>query len=425
MTNVVTIILAGGQGTRLYPLTKLRSKPAVPIAGKFRLIDIPISNCIHSGLRKIFISTQFSSESLHRHIFLTYRFDSFSKDFVTILSAEQTLENRNWYQGTADAVRQNLRFLRSEGDLVLILSGDHLYHMDYRKFIEFHLKKKADISISVYPVRYDQAPEFGVMNVDKTGRILKFFEKPKTPPDLDKMVVPKEAFKEFNIDAAGRTHLASMGIYLFNWEVLKELLETNEHQDFGKEVIPEAIKTKKVFGYFFDGYWEDIGTIRSFFEAHLDLTAPLPRFNFYDEDKPIFTHGRFLPGSKILNAEVNNSILCDGSVINQSNISQSIVGVRSCIGENSILDKVVMLGADKFESTSEIERNKENDVPNIGIGNNCEIRSAIIDKNARIGHNVKLINARGIQEEETENYVIRNGIIVVPKNAVIQNGTVI
>lgn len=425
MANVVTIILAGGQGTRLYPLTKLRSKPAVPIAGKFRLIDIPISNCIHSGLRKIFISTQFSSESLHRHIFLTYRFDSFSKDFVTILSAEQTLENRNWYQGTADAVRQNLRFLRSEGDLVLILSGDHLYHMDYRKFIEFHLKKKADISISVYPVRYDQAPEFGVMNVNKGGRILKFFEKPKTPPDLDKMVVPEEAFKEFNIDAAGRTHLASMGIYLFNWEVLKELLETNEHQDFGKEVIPEAIKTKKVFGYFFDGYWEDIGTIRSFFEAHLDLTAPLPRFNFYDEEKPIFTHGRFLPGSKILNADVNNSILCDGSIINRSNISQSIVGVRSCIGENSILAKVVMLGADKFESTSEIERNKENDVPNIGIGNNCEIRNAIIDKNARIGHNVKLINARGIQEEETENYVIRNGIIVVPKNAVIQNGTVI
>ncbi len=425
MADVVTIILAGGQGTRLYPLTKMRSKPAVPIAGKFRLIDIPISNCIHSGLRKIFISTQFSSESLHRHIFLTYRFDAFSKDYVTVLSAEQTLENRNWYQGTADAVRQNLRFLRREGDLVLILSGDHLYRMDYRKFIEFHLKRKADISISVYPVPYGQASEFGTMKVQKGGRISSFFEKPKAAKDLDKMVIPEEVFRQFNLERGDRTHLASMGIYLFNWEVLKELLERTESQDFGKEVIPYAIKNKKVYGYFFDGYWEDIGTIRSFFDAHLELTKPLPPFNFYDEKKPIFTHGRFLPGSKILSSDVNTSILSEGSIIDRSTLRDAIIGIRSRIGENSLLEQVVMMGADFFETGEEKLKNAESGIPDIGIGSNCEIRNAIIDKNARIGHGVKLINTHGVTEAEEENYAIRDGIIVVPKNAVIPDGTVI
>jgi glucose-1-phosphate adenylyltransferase len=425
MSKVVAIILAGGQGSRLYPLTKIRSKPAVPIAGRFRLIDIPISNCLHSGLKKIFISTQFSSESLHRHIFLTYRFDSFTKDFVTILTAQQTLENREWYQGTADAVRQNLRFLRSEGNLVLILSGDHLYRMDYRKFIDFHIKKKADISISVYPVQSKQTPEFGVMKVNKNSRIISFFEKPKDQSDQEMMKAPEQAFKQFGIDPAGRTHLASMGIYLFNWEVLWELLENTDFEDFGKEVIPLALKKKRVYGYFFDGYWEDIGTIHTFFEAHMELTAALPRFNFYDEEKPIFTHPRFLPGSKILSAQVTNSILCEGSILNRSIVSQSIIGIRTRIGENSRLYRAIIMGADFFESKEKLMENEDKGIPNVGIGNDCEIQNAIVDKNARIGHGVKLLNMRGVQEEMAENYVIRDGIIVIPKNAIIPNGTVI
>jgi glucose-1-phosphate adenylyltransferase len=424
MASVVTAILAGGPGRRLYPLTKKRSKPAVPIGGRFRLIDIPISNCIHSGLRKIFILTQFSSESLHRHIFHTYRFDNFSKDFVTILSAQQTIESTDWYQGTADSVRKNLRFLK-EWDLVLILSGDHLYRMDYNKFIDFHLQKKANISISVYPVHYDQAPQFGVMKVNEDGQIVDFCEKPTKNEELDKMKVPEEAFQQFELEAAGRTHLASMGVYLFNWEVLKELLESTNFEDFGRDVIPFAIKQKKVFGYFFSGYWQDIGTLRSFFEANIALTKPLPEFNFYDEEAPIFSRARFLPGAKIISSEVSDSILCEGSIINRSKIHQSIIGIRSRIGENSVIERSVVMGADFFETLEEIGHNDKTGIPHIGIGSNCEIRQAIIDKNARIGKGVKLVNARGISDEPSENYVIKDGIIVIPKNAIIPDGTVI
>ena len=425
MASVVTIILAGGQGKRLYPLTQKRSKPAVPIAGRFRLIDIPISNCIHSGLRKIFILTQYSSESLHRHIFLTYRFDSFTKDSVTILSAQQTPESPDWYQGTADAVRQNLSFVLTEGDLVLVLSGDHLYRMDYRKFIDFHLEKKADISIAVDPVYPSQAPELGVMKIDDQGRIVDFFEKPKEADQIENMKAPEELFRKFGIDPAGRTHLASMGVYLFNWEVLKELLINSEHEDFGREVIPASIKQKNVYGYFFDGYWEDIGTIRSFFDVHMDLTQPLPRFNFYDEHKPIFSRARFLPGSKILSSEVKNSILCEGSIINGSNIIHSIIGIRSRIGNNAFIERSVLMGADLFEANEEIERNLQKHIPCIGIGNDCVIRNAIIDKNARIGNGVKLVNEKGVHEDTREDCVIRDGIIVIPKNATIPDGTVI
>ncbi len=423
MANVVTMILAGGQGKRLDPLTQKRSKPAVPIAGRFRLIDIPISNCIHSGLRKIFILTQYSSESLHRHIFLTYRFDSFTKDFVTILSAQQTLESPDWYQGTADAVRQNLLFVRTEGDLVLVLSGDHLYRMDYRKFIDFHMEKKADISIAVFPAYPSQAPELGVMKVNDQGQIVAFLEKPKDPAQIENMKAPENIFQQFSIDPAGRTHLASMGVYLFNWDVLKELLENNDYRDFGKEVIPASITQKDVYGYFFDGYWEDIGTIRSFFDVHMDLTQPLPRFNFYDEQRPIFSLARFLPGSKILSSEVRNSILCEGSIINNSKITHSIIGIRSRIGNNAAIERSVLMGADFFESKEEIERNLQKKIPGIGIGNDCIVRNAIIDKNARIGNGVKLVNEKGIDEDTHEEYVIRDGIIVVPKNATIPDGT--
>ncbi|NOX38485.1 MAG: glucose-1-phosphate adenylyltransferase [Calditrichaeota bacterium] len=423
--KVVTMILAGGQGTRLYPLTKLRSKPAVPIAGKFRLIDIPISNCLNSNFRQIFICTQFSAESLHRHIFMTYRFDNFTKDFITILSAQQTLDNRDWYQGTADAVRQNLRFIRRYGDHVLILSGDHLYRMDYRKFVEFHIQKDADITISVIPVERSQASQFGIMKVDPYARIVDFKEKPRDEATLDAMRTSESVFHQFGIHSNNRTHLASMGVYVFKKPVLFELLESTSFEDFGRDVIPYAIQKKNVFAYFFDDYWEDIGTIKSFFKAHMDLVAPLPRFNFYDEERPIYTHPRFLPGAKLLESDVQYAILCDGSIINKSYIRNTIVGIRSVVRKNSVLERVVMMGADYFETPEQKAENVRLGRPHIGVGENCIIRNAIIDKNARIGNHVKIINERGIENEDRENYVIRDGIVVIPKNAVIPDNTVI
>ena len=424
MANVVTIIMAGGQGSRLYPLTKVRSKPAVPIAGKFRLIDISISNCIHSGFRKIFVLTQFASESLHRHIFTAYRFDNFHQDFITLLSAQQTLENRDWYQGTADAVRQNLNFIEDVGDLVLILSGDHLYRMDYRKFVDAHLAAGAEISIAVTPVSADQTSEFGVMKVNPRGRITDFFEKPTSEADVARMRVPEEVLRRAGVPA-DRTHLASMGVYLFNGDVLKGLLAHTGSRDFGREVIPQAIGDRKVFSYFFDGYWEDIGTIPSFFEAHMDLTRPLPRFNFYDEEKPIFTHARYLPGSKLLASEVENAILCEGSIVNRSRVRESIIGIRSRIGENCRIERTVVMGADFFESQEDLRRNREAGVPDVGIGPDSEVRNAIIDKNARIGRGTKLVNRNAATAESADNYVIVNGIIVIPKGAVIPEGTII
>jgi len=423
--ELVTIIMAGGQGSRLFPLTQVRSKPAVPIAGRFRLIDIPISNCIHSGFRKIFILTQFASESLHRHIFLTYRFDNFTKDFVTILSAQQTLENRNWYQGTADAVRQNLKFIEKMGDLVLVLSGDHLYRMDYRMFVESHLRKRAEISISVTPVGPDRAPDLGVMKVDRRGRIVDFQEKPKTAEDLERTKAPEDVLGRLGGSAEGCTHLASMGIYLFDSGVLGDLLAATAYEDFGREVIPFAIRERKVFAHAFDGYWVDIGTIPSFFEAHMDLTGALPRFNFYDEERPIFTHARFLPGSKILSSEVEESILCEGSIVNRSTIRRSIIGIRSRIGENCRIERTVMMGADYFESIEGLKSNRAQGIPDIGVGRDSEVRNAIIDKNARIGAGVRLVNARKRLSDSSDNHVIVDGILVIPKNAVIPDGSVI
>jgi len=424
MSDVVTIILAGGQGSRLYPLTKVRSKPAVPIAGKFRLIDISISNCIHSDFRKIFVLTQFASESLHRHIFTTYRFDNFHQDFITLLSAQQTLENRDWYQGTADAVRQNLGFIQKVGDLVLILSGDHLYRMDYREFVASHVASGAEVSIAVTPVSADRAHEFGVMKVDRSGRITEFFEKPSSAADIERMRAPEAVLRKSGV-ADGRTHLASMGVYVFDRTVLNDLLARTEARDFGKEVIPRAIPERKVHAHFFDGYWEDIGTIPSFFAAHMDLTRPLPKFNFYDELNPIFTHARFLPGSKILASDVESAILCEGSIVDRSRIRESIIGIRSRIGENCRLERTVVMGADFFESREGLERDREAGLPAIGIGPDTEVRNAIIDKNARVGRGVKLINRNGVEAESAETHVIVSGIIVVPKDAVIPDGTVI
>ncbi len=424
--NVVVLILAGGQGSRLYPLTRFRSKPAVPIGGRFRLIDIPISNCVHSDFRRIFILTQFASESLHRHIFTTYRFDQFHlKDFVTILSAQQTLDHRDWYQGTADAVRRNLNFIEDPEALVLILSGDHLYRMDYRGFVDDHIRTGADISIAVKPVAAERAREFGVMKVSADGLVEEFSEKPDTEPELARMKVPEEVVRRFGIEPAGRTHLASMGIYVFRQETLRRLLRDSPAADFGKEIIPSAIGKERVAAHFFDGYWEDIGTIRSFFEAHMELCRPLPGFNFYDEERPVFTHARFLPGSKLSAAEVENAILCEGSIIESCRISCSIIGIRSRVGRGSVLERTVVMGADYFESGAELERNRAAGIPDVGIGRDCRIRNAIIDKNARIGHGARLLNERGVIKEESENHFIVDGIIVIPKNAVIPEGTVI
>ena len=424
-SKVVTMILAGGQGSRLYPLTKYRCKPAVPIAGKFRLIDIPISNCLHSGYRRIYICTQFSAESLHRHIFLTYRFSIFSKDFITILSAQQTMENRDWYQGTADAVRHNLRFIQEHGDHVLILSGDHLYRMDYSKFVNYHIEKKADITIGVIPVPQERATQFGVMKVDGDSRITTFHEKPKQAELLENLKVPEAVFEKQGVPANGRTHLASMGIYVFNHQVLRDLLDGTSYSDFGKEVIPFAISNKNVFAYFFDGYWEDIGTIGSFFDAHIDLTRPLPKFNFYDEDRPIYTHPRFLPGAKVLKSDIEHSILGDGSIINPSVIRDSIIGARSIVGNNCNFKEVVMMGSDFFETAAEKKENREKGIPLIGVGENAVIERTIIDKNARIGNNVRITNHRRVNYEEGKNYIIQDGIVVIPKNAIIQDDLVI
>jgi len=423
--KVVSVIMAGGQGSRLFPLTKYRSKPAVPIAGRFRLIDIPISNCIHSGYRRIFILTQFASVSLHRHIFASYRFDGFRKEFITILAAQQTLESRDWFQGTADAVRQNLVHIQGVGDRVLILSGDHLYRMDYRKFVAFHERSGADITISVTPVAAERVGEFGVMRVDPSGRIVEFREKPRDAAAVEEMRVPEEIFEEHGIEARGRTHLASMGIYVFNWKVLSDALASSTDEDFGRQVIPRAIRERKVFAYFFDDYWEDIGTVPSFFEANINLTRPLPRFNFYDEDRPIFTNPRFLPGAKILASDVQSSILCEGTIINRSSIRDSVVGVRSRVGEGSRLDRVVVMGADFYESREDFLLAASRGVPGMGIGRDVEIRNAIIDKNARVGDGVKIFNVRGVKDEQAENYHFVDGIVVIPKNAVIPPGSVI
>jgi glucose-1-phosphate adenylyltransferase len=425
MPNVVAVILAGGQGTRLYPLTKMRSKPAVPIAGRFRLIDIPISNCIHSDYRRIFVLTQFASESLNRHVALAYRFDVFHEDFVRLLTAQQTLESRDWYQGTADAVRQNLPFIKDQGDLVLILSGDHLYRMDYRKFVEAHVRTGADVSISVIPVPASRVGEFGALKVDAEGRITEFREKPRDAAAVEAMRTGDEVFARFGIPRGDRTHLASMGIYVFSRDALRELLTTNAYEDFGKQVIPEAIRRKKVTAHLFDGYWEDIGTIPSFFEANLALAGPEPAFDFYDEERPIFTHARFLPGSRIVVSDVARSVLCEGSVIRGASIRESIVGIRSKIGEGSVLERTVLMGADFYERPEDLARNAARGIPPIGIGRGAEIRNAIIDKNARIGDGVRLINARGVKDEKGDLACIVGGILVVPKNAVVPDGTVI
>jgi len=419
--NVLGIILGGGQGKRLFPLTQYRSKPAVPIGDKYRLIDIPISNCLHAGINRIFVLTQFNSASLHRHISTTYRFDIFSDGYVEILAADQTVDNIHWYQGTADAVRQQLqRFMSRLPEECLILSGDHLYHMDYRPFVQSHRERDAEVSIAVKPVTRQQAPELGILKVNADGRIVDFREKPQSEEELDELQFPEPPG-----DDPEELYLASMGIYLFEPQVLISLLMGNDQDDFGKHIIPDAIHKVAVYAHIFEGYWEDIGTIRSFYEAVLSLTDPEPPFNFYLPEAPIFTHPRFLAGARIEKCQIERGIVAEGCRLQNAEIERSVIGIRSIIGPGTRIFNTVMMGADFYETPTDLERNAAQEVPNVGIGANSVIDRAIIDKNARIGEGVTIRNEQGVREADGQNYFIRDGIVVVPKNAKISSGMVI
>lgn len=427
--NVVAIILGGGAGSRLFPLTRDRSKPAVPLAGKYRLIDVPISNCINSAVTQIFVLTQYNSASLNRHISRTYRFSSFSTGFVEILAAEQTKDNPEWFQGTADAVRQMIPHIRDwKVDTVLILSGDHLYRMDYKNFLRKHFETKADLTVSVIPANYEDAQGFGLLKTDDAGKIVEFREKPKGD-DLEAMRV--NTGSQFGLsekEASVRPFLASMGIYVFNYQRLVELLKEDEGRfDFGGEIIPSAIKTLNVQAHLFNGYWEDIGTIRSFFNANLDLASPLPKFNFFDAAAPIYTRSRYLPPSKIHDCDIDNSMVSEGCILNGVTAQRSIIGLRSRIDNGTKIENSIIMGSDFFESYEEIQENVGQSIPHLGIGENCIIRRAIIDKNTRIGNNVQLINQHNVEHEDDSHgcYYIREGIVIIPKNSIIHDGRVI
>ncbi len=423
--NVLSIIMGGGRGARLFPLTKERAKPAVPLAGKYRLVDIPISNCINSGLKRVYVLTQFNSASLHRHITQSYKFDHFTGGFVEILAAEQTLADESWYQGTADAVRKNLiHFLNHDFDFLLILSGDQLYRIDFREIINQHVETYADLTIATIPVNRAAAQSLGIMQIDSELRITRFVEKPADPAVLDSLKLERDWYPRLGIDSDEELYLASMGIYVFNREVLLTLLE-NTLTDFGKHIIPGAIDTHRVFSYVFQGYWEDIGTIRSFFEANIDITSDTPRFNFFDMRAPIFPRPRFLPASRINGSQIDRAIISDGCTINQAKISSTIVGVRSLVDNGCHLHRVVMLGCDYYESDEAIELNKTTGRPRIGIGKNTRIENAIIDKNARIGDNCVITPAGKPDTVDHKLYYIRDGVVIIPKNGCIPHGTVI
>jgi glucose-1-phosphate adenylyltransferase len=424
-SNVLSVIMGGGAGTRLFPLTKERAKPAVPLAGKYRLVDIPISNCINSNLKRIYILTQFNSASLHRHIAQSYIFDQFSGGFVEILAAEQTLTDTSWYQGTADAVRKNLlHFLNHDFEYMVILSGDQLYRMDFRRIIAQHAETSADVTIATIPVARTEAQGLGIMEINEERRITRFVEKPKDPDVLDSLKLNREFYNTLGVEGEDEYYLASMGIYVFNREVLVRLLD-NTLTDFGRDIIPSAIASFNVFSYIFQGYWEDVGTIRSFFDANLDVTSELPRFNFFDMSAPIFSRPRWLPGSKINGAHINHAIISDGCIINHANISHSIIGIRSIVGAGSDLNRVVLLGGDYYESHASILDNEVMGRPRIGVGQNTRIENAIIDKNARIGDNVAITPAGKPDCMDHPLYYVRDGIIIVPKNGIIPHGTVI
>lgn len=424
--NVVAVILGGGAGSRLFPLTHERSKPAVPLGGKYRLIDVPVSNCINSGFTQIFVLTQYNSASLNRHVTHTYRFSTFSKGFVEILAAEQRRDSPDWFQGTADAVRQIMPHLRGwTAEHLLILSGDHLYRMDYRKFFERHLETNADVTISVIPANPVDAQGFGLLKTDPNGKIVQFREKPKGDA-LEEMRVDTTNFGLDAAESATRPYLASMGIYIFNYPKLINLLNANPTaMDFGKEIIPAAIDNYNVQAHLFNGYWEDIGTIRAFYEASLDLASPLPKFNFFDSNSPIYTRSRYLPPSKLQNCDIDNTMVSEGCILNGVYSRNSIIGLRSRIDEGTRIEDSIIMGTDHYESIEQIAAELEQNIPYIGIGKNTTIKKAIVDKNVRIGKNVLLINENNVQNFDSEDgsYYIREGIIIIPKGAMIPDGT--
>jgi glucose-1-phosphate adenylyltransferase len=418
MRDAMGVVMSGGEGQRLFPLTKYRSKPAVPLGGKYRLIDIPISNCLNSQINKVFVLTQFNSASLNKHIVQTYKFDMFNGGFVDILAAERTPDNTDWFQGTADAVRQNLKHLLPYTDVkyIIVLSGDQLYQMDFRNVIDFHINTGDDITVAAVPVAAESAGSLGIMKIQPGGKVIAFMEKPNVE-DLPGM--------RFAERTDGCNYLASMGIYVFHKQFLVDLLTGSTAMDFGKDIIPQSVNKHRVSAYIFDGYWEDVGTIRTFYEANLALTGVSPKFNFYDVSSPVYTHPRNLPGSKLNNCSIHQSIVSEGCILNGSDIKHSIIGLRSRIGGGTTINHSIVMGADHFETIEQLEANTAKKIPNIGIGNHCTIINAIIDKDVRIGDNVSIINAHNTQEKDDEHYSIRDGIIVVPKGSLIRSGTVI
>jgi len=426
MTPVLTIILGGGKGTRLYPLTKNRAKPAVPFGAKYRLVDIPISNSINAGFKKIYVLTQFNSASLHLHLSNTYIFDSFTRGFVEILAAEQTFDHAGWYEGTADAVRKNMHhFTSQQPEHYLILSGDQLYRMDLLDFYRKHVESKADVTIAATPVDREAASGFGIMSIDAKGRIGEFMEKPEIDRNIDAMKIPKEKHPDKAMQNAGKEYLGSMGIYFFKAEVMEKALE-NEFTDFGKEIIPMLIAKSKVCSYIYTGFWEDIGTIKNFYETNINLASINPDFNFYDEDSPIYTHKRDLPASKFNYCTLSQSLTADGCIITNATISKSIVGIRTTIESGANLDGVVCMGADYYETVEQKLHNRKLGIPDIGIGRGTLVKTAIIDKNARIGEACRIgFDPLSRLDGDHGAYYIRDGIIVIQKNASIPNGTVI
>lgn len=419
-TSVLAVILGGGAGTRLYPLTASRSKPAVPIAGKYRLVDIPISNCINSNIRRMFVLTQFNSASLNKHIKNTYNFGPFGSGFVDILAAEQTPDNPGWFQGTADAVRQSMRHIYNfEFEYILILSGDQLYQMDFAEMIEAHKEKGADISIATIPVAERDASDFGILKVDEQQLITSFIEKPK------KELLPdwaSDTGEEMN--KTGRKYLASMGIYIFNRDTLFEILKETfpDYPDFGKEIIPQSINKYKVVSYQYDGYWTDIGNIYSFFEANIALTESIPPFNLFDNNNQIYTRPRMLPPAKVSGTMVDNAIIAEGSIILGGSIKNSVIGLRSRIGAGTTIENAYVMGNDFYETLEIMERNRQKNLPELGIGERCFIKDALIDKNARIGDDVKVVGGSHLENTDHPLYTIKDGIIVVKKGAVLNNG---
>ena len=417
--QTVAMILGGGRGTRLHPLTRHRSKPAVPIAGKYRLVDIPISNCLNSNIRKIFVLTQFNSASLNRHIKNTYNFDLFSSGFVDILAAEQTPKSQHWFQGTADAVRQSLHHMRNvDFEYVLILSGDQLYQMNYSEILQRHIKQKAGLTVATIPVNAHDATGFGIMKTGKKMEIEAFVEKP-SPDELDKW---KSETPE-NMKKQGKDYLASMGIYVFNKRVLQKLFDENpEATDFGKEIIPKAIQEgTKVISYEFEGYWTDIGTIRSFFEANLSLTETLPAFNLYDNERQIYTRARLLPASKLMGTNLEHSIVAEGCIIEASRIEHSVIGIRSRIGRGTTIEHSIIMGNDYFPTRRDIE-SQSPDKPLMGIGQRCSISNAIVDKNVRIGDDVRIVGGSHLEDGKYDKHHVVDGIVIIQKGTVIPNG---